>query len=144
MEFAGSWYPANADACRGAIVGYASNTPPVAARFAVAPHAGWRYSGALAAKAYQSLAAGGDAQLVIVLGGHLRRADPLVAMAGGQWQTPFGPLALHPGTRGVLAGLPQVEWESAAAYNADNSMELQLPFVKHHFPSAELLVMRIP
>jgi hypothetical protein len=144
MEFSGSWYPAGPDACRRAIAGYEAPPPVPAARLGVAPHAGWRYSGALAARVYQALAAGGAADLVIVLGGHLRRSDPVIAMGAGAWDTPFGPFAVHPGIRQVLAGLAPVTWETPTAYESDNSTELQLPFAKLKFPNAELMVMRVP
>jgi hypothetical protein len=144
MEFAGSWYPAGADVCRRAIAGFEQSPTPTPARLGVAPHAGWRYSGALAARTFQALAAGGDADLVIVLGGHLRQSDPVIAMADGAWDTPFGPLPIHVGTRRVLAGIAPVRWETAEDYEADNSTELQLPFVKLKFPKADLMVLRVP
>ena len=143
MDFAGSWYPAGPDACARAIAEYAA-APPPGARLALAPHAGWLYSGRLAAHAYQALAAGGDADLVIVLGGHLRRTDPLIVMAEGQWETPFGPFTLHAAARSAFAGFGAVEWETPASYTPDNSTELQLPFAKHAFPRAELLALRVP
>jgi hypothetical protein len=144
MDFAGSWYPAGPDACARAIESYHQPTPPPRARLAIAPHAGWTYSGRLAALAYQSLAAGGDADLVIVLGGHLRKSDPLIVMAEGAWETPFGPFALHAAARSAFTGFSRMQWETPSGYEPDNSTELQLPFAKHAFPKAELLALRVP
>lgn len=144
MDFAGSWYPAGAEACRRAIDALEVPAPHPAARLGVAPHAGWHYSGALAARVHQALAAGGEADLVIVLGGHLGRNDPVIAMAEGAWETPFGPFSIHTATRVVLEGLAEVAWESPATYEADNSTELQLPFAKYRFPRAELMALRVP
>jgi hypothetical protein len=144
MEFAGSWYPAAAGACRRAIEESETLPAPPGARLGVAPHAGWMFSGRLAARVYQALAAGGAADLVIVLGGHLGRADPVIVMAEGAWATPFGDFPVHQGFNARLAGLPQVVRETPADYEADNSTELQLPFARLKFPAAELLVLRVP
>ncbi len=144
MDFASSWYPAAPEACRGAIQGFESPQAAPAARFGVAPHAGWMYSGRLAARVFQSLAAGGAADLVIVLGGHLRRTHPLIVMAEGAWATPFGDFPLHRGFSGRLSGLAGTVWETPAEYEPDNSTELQLPFARLKFPTAELLAMRVP
>jgi AmmeMemoRadiSam system protein B len=144
MEFAGSWYPAGPAACRRAIEEFETPQTPPGARLGVAPHAGWTFSGRLAARAYQALAAGGAAELVIVLGGHLRRADPLIVMAEGAWATPFGAFPVHQGFNRRLADLPGVVWETPEAYEADNSTELQLPFARLKFPAAQLLALRVP
>jgi hypothetical protein len=144
MDFAGSWYPAGPAACRRAIREFANLQPPPAARLGLAPHAGWVYSGRLAARVYQALSAGGDADLVIVLGGHLRRIDPLRVMVEGAWDTPLGAFALHTAIRPKLAGLSPLVWETPEDYEPDNSTELQLPFARHAFPRAELLALRVP
>jgi len=48
----------------------------------VAPHAGWYFSGDLAAKAVWSLR---DCDTVVILGGHLRRGDPLLFAEEGRF-----------------------------------------------------------
>ena len=56
---------------------------------AIAPHAGWVYSGAVAFHALEALArARADARLVIVFGGHLGLYDRPRLMVEGAWQTP--------------------------------------------------------
>lgn len=149
MDFAGSWYPRERAACAQAIAGYQRGKAPAGARLALAPHAGWMFSGALAGAAFQALAGGGGARLVIVLGGHLSRTDPLIVMGEGAWETPFGAFPVHTGFGERLkgessAGQFPVRWESPAHYQPDNSTELQLPFARRAFPEAELLALRVP
>lgn len=155
MDFGGSWYPAEADACRRAIESYPhdsqSRSAPGAgeaavprARMVIAPHAGWTYSGRLAALAWRALADDPAVQLVIVLGGHLRASDPIVAATEGEWETPFGAFRLHGGFDAHLARLEPVRWERGGRYHPDNSTELQLPFAKWKYPRAELLALRVP
>jgi hypothetical protein len=157
MDFAGNWYPAQAEACERQLREWGAVPPrnapsgpegPPAADFGVAPHAGWVFSGGLAARTFQALRAEPTVALVIVLGGHLRAGDPVLAMSEGAWDTPFGPLPIHTGFRAGLdtlaaAGVP-VTHETPRRYTVDNSTELQLPFVRYRYPQAELLALRVP
>jgi hypothetical protein len=167
MAFAGSWYPREPAECERAIAAFrrqaqppeptpraqpagrpadpaAGGAAPRAARLAIAPHAGWMYSGALAARASAALAPADDVALVVVMGGHLRAGDAIVAMVEGEWETPFGPFPIHRGFRPALERLPRVSIEREGAWEPDNSTELQLPFAKHRYPNAELLPLRVP
>jgi AmmeMemoRadiSam system protein B len=150
MDFAGGWYPAGRESCQREIEAYwreAGEEPErrsQGARLGVVPHAGWMYSGRLAARVFQRLADDPVIELVVVLGGHLRRSDPIVAMAEGTWDTPFGPFAIHGGFAEHLQKLEPVRYERDGRYEPDNSTELQLPFAKFKYPEAELLPLRVP
>lgn len=149
MEFAGSWYPAQPAACERLIRRWWQDAKPqpqgeTAARLGVAPHAGWTFSGRLAVRTFASLRADAAVQLVIVIGGHLRASDPVVAMVEGEWETPFGAMPIHGGFRDDLSTLASVRWETPFRYAPDNSTELQLPIARYAFPQAELLPLRAP
>jgi len=104
---------------------------------AVAPHAGWAFSGRLAALAAASL---GPAQTIAVFGGHLPpRARPLAASESG-FDTPLGPLEADRELLGVLElslGLGRDE-------ESDNTVEVLLPLVAALFPGARVLWLRAP
>jgi hypothetical protein len=102
------------------------------------------YSGRLAARGFQALTEDPAVDLVVVLGGHLRAADPIVAMTEGSWNTPFGPFPIHSGFSERLKQLDPVRIEREGRYTPDNSTELQLPFAKFKYPEAELLPLRVP
>ena len=152
MALAGSWYPRTAAACLERIRAWEQPSAEVAAdprsgaRCCVAPHAGWMYSGRLAARAIRAAAGSGAdrVRLVVVLGGHLRRDDPVIAMSDGEWETPFGPFLIHSGFDSRLEGLPDVVRESPSRNEPDNSIEVLLPFARLYFSKAELLPMRVP
>jgi hypothetical protein len=163
MEFAGAWYPADAAACERAIRAWweaAPAAPQTAApqsaaprapapegapaRLGIAPHAGWVYSGRLAARVFQALVPDAAVELAVVMGGHLRAGDPVVAMMEGAWETPFGPLPIHTGFRAELEALERLRPETPVRCAADNSTELQLPFVRYRYPRAGLLALRVP
>jgi len=103
----------------------------------VAPHAGWYYSGRIAAKAVASLA---PAETILVMGGHLGRGSaPLIAEEDGA-ETPLGPLPMDAELRRVLRSRIRFE----ADRYGDNTVEVQLPLVKALFPKAKLLWLRLP
>ena len=147
MAFAGSWYPAHPGRCEARIREWLERPLPggaVSSWLGVVPHAGWTFSGALAARVFQALPADPAVELVIVMGGHLRENDPVVAMTEGSWETPFGALPIFGGLRSALETLPKVIFEDVHRHFDDNSTELQLPFVKFRWPGAQLLPLRVP
>jgi len=106
-------------------------------RAAVAPHAGWFYSGRLAARSVSCLQP--DAETVIVIGGHLSDSPPLFAMDDAV-RTPFGPMTIDGELRGVL--LKSFGGGLEDRYR-DNTVEVLLPIVRFFFPKARLLWLRL-
>jgi len=105
---------------------------------AVSPHAGWYYSGRVAAKGVASLE--GDVETVVVLGGHLSSSSsPLFAMEDAV-RTPFGLLPVDNDLREVLLK----ELDGKEDRFRDNTVEVLLPMVHYFFPKAKLLWIRLP
>lgn len=147
MHFAGSWYPGSREACLQEIETYwaeAPHAPAHDARIGVVPHAGWMFSGRLAAEGFQALADEPDVDLVVVLGGHLHADDPVAAMTQGEWHTPFGSFFIHRECDSLFRGLEPLVFETERRAVPDNSVEVQLPFAKYKYPRAELLPVRVP
>jgi AmmeMemoRadiSam system protein B len=110
---------------------------------AIAPHAGWVFSGRFSARAVFSLAA---AETVAVIGGHLPSSASALAAAEDGFDTPLGPLEADTELRDALSaslterrGGPLREDRAA-----DNTVEVQLPLIKFRFPNARLLWLRAP
>jgi AmmeMemoRadiSam system protein B len=111
---------------------------------AVVPHAGWVFSGKLAARVLARAAEshkGDPPTLVVVLGGHLGPGDPLVVYEEEAWDTPLGPLRLDPAQNALLANFNQFVWSGSTN---DNTIEVLLPLVKFYFPEALLWPLRVP
>lgn len=146
MAFAGSWYPDTARACERQLRALGAGDAGQAAqgRLGVAPHAGWVFSGRFAARVFESLRPAGEVQLVVVLGGHLRTDDPLIAMTGGTWETPFGWFPIHRGFSGGLERFAGLVLEGEQRSSPDNSVEIHLPLARRKYPHAELLPIRVP
>ncbi len=97
----------------------------------IAPHAGYVYSGDVAATAYARVARlRGKVTRVVLLGPCHRVAARGLALPGvEQFETPLGPIAVDADAAASLRSLPQVA-ESAAAHAQEHSLEVHLPFLQ--------------
>jgi AmmeMemoRadiSam system protein B len=136
---AGTFYPAAPAALRRAIAGYlaeasarvpAAQTAPKAL---IVPHAGYIYSGPIAASAYNRLAAAGSAQQitrVVMLGpAHRVRVAGLAASSAESFATPLGDVPVDQEALASLGDLEQVTVLDEAHRN-EHCLEVQLPFLQ--------------
>lgn len=134
---AGLFYPRGAEALGAEVDALLAGTPDPAGaargriRAAIAPHAGYRYSGPTAAAVYARIAPlCGTIRRVLLLGpAHRVPMRGLALPAAGAFTTPLGPVPVDQDARRALAALPQVR-ESAAAHALEHSIEVQLPFLQ--------------
>jgi len=97
----------------------------------VVPHAGYIYSGSVAARAYDDIAAArGIVKRVVLLGPVHRVAVRGLALPAAEFfDTPLGRIAIDQAAARELAALPQVV-SSAPAHAMEHSLEVQLPFLQ--------------
>src|SRR4051812_12846047 len=97
----------------------------------IVPHAGYIYSGSVAAHAYDAIAPGrGVLTRVVLLGPTHRVAVRGLALPGAQFfDTPLGRIPVDAEAVRSLAGMPQVV-TSAPAHAMEHSLEVQLPFLQ--------------
>jgi len=107
-------------------------------RAAIAPHAGWFYSGRLAALAASCLQT--DVETVAVIGGHLPAGSPVLFAMEDAARTPFGAMPIDTELRSAL----QENLDSREDRFRDNTVEVLLPMVRFFFPQAKLLWLRLP
>jgi len=143
MSLHSGWYPQSAESAEAFIKSRPLKRGSAIA--AVAPHAGWFFSGGTSLEALSSLKE--DAGTVIVAGGHLDASSPVLFMEEDAVQTPFGIL---PACRELRAEVKKALAEKLPALKTgsdryiDNTVEVQLPFVHYLFPQAEVLCFRAP
>ncbi len=133
---AGMFYPASASELRrqvGALLADANvERRAPAPKALIAPHAGYVYSGPVAASAYAQLAPiAARLRRVVLLGpAHRVPVRGLALPSVQHFATPLGEIAVDiEATRGLRA-LPQVV-ESTPAHAAEHSLEVHLPFLQH-------------
>jgi AmmeMemoRadiSam system protein B len=128
------WYPRNPDE----IGRFLSGMERGSGRAAIAPHAGWRFSGKIAAAATASL--GMDIDTLAVIGGHLPAGYPTLFAMEDSVSTPLGPMPVHAALRAVLVK----ELDGHEDAFPDNTVEVLLPMARYFFPDASLLWLRLP
>jgi AmmeMemoRadiSam system protein B len=139
---AGQFYPSGRDKLRemiGRMIDPAAK--PQKAIAVVAPHAGYIYSGPVAAAVFASVKVPG---LCVVLGPAHREIDPLFAIqARGAWQTPLGESPIDEALASrLLAGCALVE-EDEAAHQGEHSLEVELPFIQYFRADAAIVPVSV-
>lgn len=138
------WYPGSAQSCQEQISDFIAGVKPLPAGTTVyggiVPHAGWYFSGRLAAQVFYLASRAIQPQVVCIFGGHLGGGSPPLLVSDEGWETPLGtiPIATE-----FFAPL-QERFRFQEDYPGDNTIEIELPFVKHFFPQAKLLALRAP
>jgi hypothetical protein len=130
------FYPGQENALRSEVdelLNHASagTVPDLLPKLLIVPHAGYVYSGAVAASAYVLLKArSSTVRCVVLLGPTHRMAVRGVAIpAAKAFATPLGEVELDTELLQRLARLPNVV-TSDAAHAAEHSLEVQLPFLQ--------------
>jgi len=131
---AGSFYPAAPDALRAEVTRFlagldvSGERPPKAI---IAPHAGYVYSGAVAASAYARIAPlAGTVRRVVLLGPAHRVGFRGIALPDVEaFETPLGPVLLDHDAIALIRDLPQVVVRGDA-HDFEHSLEVQLPFLQ--------------
>jgi len=65
-------------------------------------------------------------------------------MKEGRWKTPLGELEIDSGLAANLTEEFPFTVETASSYDPDNTIELQLPFLKYFFPSIRIVPIGVP
>jgi len=132
---AGAFYPGQAAHLAQAIAAMLQAvTRPAPARppkAIIAPHAGYIYSGPIAASAYAALHTLRHVIKRVVLLGPVHRVPVrgLATPGASAFATPLGTVSVDSEAIASIAHLPQVV-ESAAAHALEHSLEVQLPFLQ--------------
>ena len=96
----------------------------------VVPHAGYIYSGAIAAHSYNILANNDFADTFIILGpNHTGMGSGVSIMTEGEWQTPLGSVSINEKLANLLSKDIIDKDENAHMY--EHSIEVQLPFLQY-------------
>ncbi len=148
-DFAGNWYPAEASACEREIRRFIDDGQRAALSGAgfvggIVPHAGWFYSGSIACNVIRALATKPVPEVIIIFGMHLHPNSDLYLMADGAWETPLGEIGIHSALAHRLLELFEFQVETGRHHHPDNTIELQLPFIKYFFPDVTILPIGAP
>jgi AmmeMemoRadiSam system protein B len=148
-DFAGSWYPGNESDCRRAIEEFSLASLPCPGNAesgvgGIVPHAGWFFSGRIACNVFKCLSYAEEPDICLIFGRHLHPGSPNFIMKQGRWKTPLGELEIDEDLSTRLASEFSFAVETVSHYEPDNTIELQLPFVKYFFPRSKIVPVGLP
>ncbi len=131
---AGRFYPHEAAVLSKLVSSLLAEAPPgkgPVPKALVAPHAGYVYSGPIAASAYSQLSPGRDTLKRIILLGpaHYANFEDLATSSANAFETPLGLVPVDGEAVHRLCSLPSVAIRDEA-HAAEHSLEVQLPFLQ--------------
>ncbi len=137
---AGSWYPGSPSALARTIDGFMATVDqgPLAGELKglISPHAGYSYSGTVAAHAYKQLEGKSYPVVVIVSPVHQYYGGRYLVTSKRYYETPFGLVDVD----GDLVSKLDSEIElNFLEQDAEHSLEIQLPFLQHMLGDFKLL-----
>jgi MEMO1 family protein len=98
----------------------------------ICPHAGYMYSGPVAAHAFYALAKDGKPDTVVLLGpNHTGYGSALSIMREGSWQTPLGNVEIDTRLADDIIHETRILDVDDVAHKFEHSLEVQLPFLQY-------------
>lgn len=111
----------------------------------IVPHAGYRFSGGIAAHALKTIRDSGLFDVFVILGPNHQGIGSRVALSPhDSWQTPLGKIPVDTALKSSLSG-GIIELDNLSYSYQENSIEVQLPFLQylyrgHHFSIAPIVM----
>jgi AmmeMemoRadiSam system protein B len=147
---AGQFYPAGREGCLEQIQECLAARPvveplPKTIVAGIVPHAGWTFSGELAALVFAAIRKQREAvDTFIIFGTAHSYFSSLPAVDDRDcWQTPLGTVGIDDELRDALLARG-VTTPDASAHEYEHSIEVQIPFVQHLFPRAKIVPIIVP
>ena len=140
---AGSFYPSDAEKLGQTLAGLVAGAraaPDERMRAVIVPHAGYAYSGAIAAEGFAALAAqkGQLARLVVIGPAHFVAFQGIAAPAARAFRTPLGDMPVDTIAIDQISALAQVVIDDTP-HISEHSLEVELPFLQAVFGSVPIV-----
>jgi MEMO1 family protein len=147
---AGRFYPNDKDDCLAEIKtcieeGAFRGKLPEKIVAGIVPHAGWFFSGSVAAMVFSAIKKqNGEVDSFVIFGtAHSYFGSTPAVYDKGCWQTPLGQILIDEELAQTVlkTGLGDAD---CAAHNAEHSIEVQIPFIQFLFPDSKILPVIVP
>lgn len=140
---AGTFYPADPGALGAEVDGFLAQARPYPGpppKAVIAPHAGYVYSGPVAANAYAALRDAADRieRVVVLAPSHRVAFRGIAASSAERFRTPLGDIPVDTGAVEQATRLPQVGYLDQA-FQGEHALEVQLPFLQRVLPRFRLV-----
>lgn len=144
---AGMFYPDDPSELKNLVNGYLksakefSNANHIAGL--VSPHAGYIYSGKIAASAYKSIQSKKYKNVIVISPSHREYFKGVSVYSGDAYRTPLGLMRINNELRVKIINTSDDIFESDKGHGAEHALEVQLPFLQVLFPEIQLLPLVI-
>lgn len=138
------FYPGDPEALAAIFAHYPQPSPqPITPMGLVVPHAGYRYSGMVAASVYAAVKL--PATLILLGPNHRGRSagsvPPRGALFGaGAWETPLGRVNVNDELTDLLRDENRLLQIDPSAHREEHALEVQLPLILHYAPATPTIV----
>jgi len=101
----------------------------------ISPHAGYVYSGPVAAWGFARVIERERPETVMILGpNHRGFGSPVAIMTQGEWETPLGRISIDEGlAKELLESASSLIEEDEKAHQREHSLEVQIPFLQYGY-----------
>jgi AmmeMemoRadiSam system protein B/AmmeMemoRadiSam system protein A len=136
--FAGSFYPASPRELQEDLESYFAGARPASPqgriRTLIVPHAGYDYSGVVAASAYKSIPKDASYKhIFIIASSHREQFSGASVYAAGNYLTPLGEARVNREIAGeLIRNHRQINYHPEA-HDREHSIEVQIPYLQYHF-----------
>ena len=132
-DLAGSWYPASKAQLESQIKSYleVANPEKIDGQIValIAPHAGYIYSGPVAAYGYKAVQGKGIKTVILIGFSHQKFFDGIAIYDRGSWRTPLGDIQIDEVLAKEIEKNPRVKF-NPDLFKEENSVEMQIPFIQ--------------
>jgi MEMO1 family protein len=139
---AGSWYPDDPRVLRLEIESFlqqAADEVPSKPSVIISPHAGYLYSGRVAAHAYHTLKGFSYSTVVVISPSH-RAYFPYVSVwAKGSFETPLGAIEIDEALCRRILDASVIFTDNTRPHDSEHALEIQLPFLQTVLPPFKLV-----
>ena len=139
---AGSWYPAKKEVLESQIDGYLAKAKKEDNKGLIAlvsPHAGYIYSGPVAAFAYKQIEGMKFNTVIIIAPSHYTAVKGASVYNRGAFRTPLGLVQVDEELSDKLIKSNPVFYFNEAAHREEHSLEIQLPFLQRVIGSFKMV-----
>jgi len=103
----------------------------------ISPHAGYMYSGPVAAHSYHRLAQDGKPDTVVIFGpNHTGAGSGLAVIKEGAWRTPLGDVEIDSAAANEIVKESSIIDIDEVAHMREHSIEVQLPWLQYLYGSS--------
>ncbi|KPK96170.1 hypothetical protein AMJ80_01455 [bacterium SM23_31] len=112
----------------------------------VVPHAGWMFSGKIAARIFASIKNFTAPETIVLFGtvhniGQVKRNS---VFGDGAWETPLGVVNVdNTLAQELLDAAPGLLFDDPAAHDNEHSIEVQIPFIKYLLPGTRIVPVAV-